>query len=317
MSERPIHALDETIAQNQSAAATLGAFILLIVVSLALAAALSPLIQQGIAPLRVFPLHRVFNRLAMLAFLGGTWWMFRRRGLANREALGYAATPRRFWGGLAVGFAVGVVLMLGACVLLMALDVRVIRPEFAASFSTIARAVPSALLAGFAVGFIEETFFRGAMFSALARQGRWVSAVLLTAVLYSLVHFVGEKVRIAPEEVTWLSGWTILGRYFSAFGDPSRIFDAALALFCVGVLLALVRRATGHIGGCIGLHAGFVAVIALFRELTAPVFDARWSFLVSRFDGLVGYLVVALAVLCSAAYFVLRSEELRGGAAAR
>ena len=76
-----------------------------------------------------------------------------------------------------------------------------------------------------------------------------------------------------------------------------------------------MRRASGHIGGCIGLHAGFVAVIALFRDVTMPVFDGRWSFLVSRFDGLVGYLVAALATLCSGAYLLLRQDELRRGAA--
>ena len=130
--------------------------------------------------------------------------------------------------------------------------------------------------------------------------------------LYSLVHFVGEKVRIAPEDVNLASGWVILQRYFSAFADPARIGDAALALFLVGVLLALVRRLTGHIGGCIGLHAGFVAVIALFREVTAPIFDGTWSFLVSRFDGLVGYLVAVAAALCCAGLALRYSRQLRG-----
>jgi hypothetical protein len=317
MSEPPIRSLDDAIGGNQSVVAALSLFVLLIGASLVLAAALSPLIQQGIANFRVFPLHRVFNRVAMLVFLLGTWLVFRRQGLANRAALGYAVQPRVFFGGMATGLAVGIALMLGVCVLLMALQVRTVRPEYSASLAAVLHAIPSALLAGFAVGLIEETFFRGAMLSALARQGRWVSAIVLTSLLYALVHFVGEKVRIPAESVNWLSGWVILGRYFSAFAEPARIFDAALALFFVGVLLALVRRASGHIGGCIGLHAGFVAVIALFRELTAPVFDGPWSFLVSRFDGLVGYLVALLAAVCSGAYFLLRQDELRQGAAGR
>ncbi|HZF27020.1 MAG TPA: CPBP family intramembrane glutamic endopeptidase [Steroidobacteraceae bacterium] len=305
------------MSRNQSLVGTLTPFVLLIVASLVIAAALTPLVQQGLAGVRLFPLHRVFNRIAMIVFLIGTWLMFRREGLANREALGYGVEPRKFCGSLAMGLIVGVALMLAVCVLLTALQVRMVRPEYSGSLSAVLRAVPSALLAGFAVGLIEETFFRGAMFGALSRQGRWISAVVLTSVLYSLVHFLGEKVRIVPEDVNWLSGWVILGRYFSAFGDPGRIFDAALALFLVGVLLALVRRASGHIGGCIGLHAGFVAVIALFRELTLPLSDGSWSFLVSRFDGLVGYLVATLAALCCAGFYLLRGEELRRGAADR
>lgn len=277
-----------------------------------LAAALSPLVQKGLSALQVFPLHRVFNRIAMLAFLVGAWLLFRREDLANREALGYGAPPRVFLGSVVAGFAAGLVLMLAVCAVLVALQVRIVRPEYSGALSAVLPAIPGALLAGFTVALIEETFFRGAMFSALSRQGHWMSAAVLTSVLYSLVHFLGEKVRIAPEDVNLASGWLILGRYFSAFADPARIGDAALALFLVGLLLALMRRLTGHIGGCIGLHAGFVAVIALFREVTMPMFDGTWSFLVSRFDGLVGYLVAVAAALCCAGLALRYSRQLRG-----
>ena len=290
-------------------------FVLLIAASLVAAAVASPLVQQGLtATIREFPLHRVFNRVAMGVFLAGTWFMFRREGLTSRAALGYGTAPRVLFTSVGAGFAIGVALMAAVCGVLLALGVRVVRPEYSASLSGILAAVPGALLAGLAVGLIEETFFRGAMYSALSRHGRWVGAVVLTSILYSLVHFLGEKVRIPSESVTWLSGWVIFGRYFGAFADPARIFDAALALFMVGVLLALVRRATGHIGACIGLHAGFVAVIALFREVTMAFYDSRWSFLVSRFDGLVGYLVAAAAALCCAGFILLGPLQLQRGA---
>ena len=302
--------------RNQSVLSALTLFILLIGLSLLLAAALSPLVQKGLSGLEVYPLHRVFNRIAMAAFLVGAWLLVRHEGLANREALGYGALTRVFLGNVATGFAAGLVLMIAVCAVLVALQVRIVRPEYSGGLSGVLPAIPAALVAGFAVALIEETFFRGAMFSALSRQGRWLNAAVLTSVLYSLVHFFGEKVRIAPEEVNLASGWVILQRYFSAFADPARIGDAALALFFVGLLLALVRRLTGHIGGCIGLHAGFVAVIALFREITAPVFDGAWSFLVSRFDGLVGYLVAVAAALCCLGIWLRQSQQLQRGAGA-
>ena len=300
--------------RNQSVLWVLTLFVLLIGTSLLIAAALSPLVQKGLSVLHVFPLHRVFNRIAMVAFLVGTWVFFRRQNLANRQALGYGAPAPAFVGSMAAGFAAGLVLMMAVCAMLVGLQVRIVRPEYSGALSGVLSAVPAALLAGFTVALIEETFFRGAMFSALSRRGHWITAALLTSVLYSLVHFVGEKVRIAPEDVTWSSGWVILGRYFSAFADPGRIFDAALALFFVGLLLALIRRAAGHIGACIGLHAGFVAVIALFREVTAPLFDGAWSFLVSRFDGLVGYLVAVAAALCCLGIWLRQSQQLQRGA---
>jgi uncharacterized protein len=288
--------------------------VLLIVVALFVAAALSPLVQKGLSPLQVFPLHRVFNRIAMVSFLVGAWLLFRRENLSNRAALGYGVSRRVFFGGVTTGFGAGLLLMVAVCALLVALGVRTVRPEYTGTLSGVLSAIPSALLTGFAVALIEETFFRGAMFSALSREDHWFGAGVSSSVLYSLVHFLGEKVRIAPDDVTWSSGWRILGRYFSAFADPARIADAALALFFVGLLLALVRRATGHIGMCIGLHAGFVAVIALFREVTAANFDGPWSFLVSRFDGLVGYLVAAAAALCCVGFFARYRQQVQRGA---
>jgi hypothetical protein len=82
------------------------------------------------------------------------------------------------------------------------------------------------------------------------------------------------------------------------------------------LLLALVRRATGHIGACIGLHAGFVAVIALFREVTVAAFDGTWSFLVSRFDGLVGYLVAAAAAACCIGFWMRYAKQMQQDARA-
>jgi hypothetical protein len=65
----------------------------------------------------------------------------------------------------------------------------------------------------------------------------------------------------------------------------------------VGTLLALAREFTGHIGVCIGLHAGFVAVIVVLRKASIAVADQPASFLVSHFDGVVGWLVAAFAAV--------------------
>jgi hypothetical protein len=61
----------------------------------------------------------------------------------------------------------------------------------------------------------------------------------------------------------------------------------------VGVVLGGVRVATGNIAACIGLHAGWVWVMLIAHEASAPRPGAPLGFLLSRFDGFVGWLVLA------------------------
>ena len=59
----------------------------------------------------------------------------------------------------------------------------------------------------------------------------------------------------------------------------------------------LIRARTGNIAACVGLHAGWVWVMLAAHELTTAVRDQPLSFLLSRFDGFVGWLVFIWTVL--------------------
>ena len=64
------------------------------------------------------------------------------------------------------------------------------------------------------------------------------------------------------------SGLDMLAEVLKGFSDPLAILDSFLCLMAVGVLLGVVRLVTGNIAACIGLHAGWVAVIYVVRETT-------------------------------------------------
>jgi hypothetical protein len=148
---------------------------------------------------------------------------------------------------------------------------------------------------GLAVALIEETFFRGAMQGTLQKMdGKWW-ALLAVPALYAAVHFIG---RLAPlPDAAPVSGRFIaLNGPFDAFLHPAGIIDAFVALWCVGLLLALARRRWGDISSCIGLHAGFVMVITVFRKVSSPT-DGDWNFLVGSFDGLLGWWIAACTLL--------------------
>jgi membrane protease YdiL (CAAX protease family) len=158
---------------------------------------------------------------------------------------------------------------------------------------------------GLAVALIEETFFRGAMQGALQRLGAMRTALFAVPVFYSAVHFLGRAGRVPYEEVNAASGFVALQGFFAGYAAPLAIVEAFVALWFVGLLLALVRLRWGDLAGCIGLHAGFVAVIAVCRRASAPAPESQWSFMVGSFDGLLGVWIALLTALCCIAVWRL------------
>jgi membrane protease YdiL (CAAX protease family) len=162
------------------------------------------------------------------------------------------------------------------------------------------------------VAFIEETFLRGAMFTGIERSSGATVAIGLTAFVYAALHFL-NRVKIPAEQVDSDSGIELLAGTFDTFMDPAAIVDSFLALFAVGVLLALVRARTGNIAACVGLHAGWVWIIAITRELTRRDPASEWAYLVGSYDGIVGYFVFGwTALMVAAACFILRPAAPAG-----
>ena len=233
----------------------------------------------------------------MIGVIGITAWILVRNSLATREVLGYAVRPGQFSRQAAIGVVSGVLLMVLILVPLFALGVREWNQRLPADLEGKLVLAVKGLLTGVGVALVEETFFRGAVQGTLTRAGSVRTAVFAVPVLYAAIHFLGEAVRVPFEQVTPGSGFTILGGFMRKFADPLLIADAFLALYFVGVLLALVRHYTGNIAGCIGLHAGIVAVVMMMRKVSSPGADSGWSFMVGSFDHLLGIWVAAVGLL--------------------
>ncbi len=180
--------------------------------------------------------------------------------------------------------------------IMLALQLRVLRPGLVLSGAGIAKLAAQGLVRGIAVALIEETFLRGAMWTGIARESGAVAATALTALLYALTHFVSSY-HVPPDQIGWHSGIDMLAGSFGAFAQPAGIADAYLCLFAVGVVLATVRMRTGNIAASLGLHAGWVWVITFVRETSSADLSNPLHVLLSRFDGVVGWLVCGWTVL--------------------
>ena len=259
-----------------------------------------------------FPFHRIGERIGMLALLGGFLAVARRLNLADRVSLGYGLARRAFLRELGVGALIGTVTMLAVVAIMAALGLLDWTRAGLLSAGALAKLLVLRALSALTVALIEETFLRGAMHTAIARQSGPRTAVLLTAVLYAATHFFASYHIDAPQVTPW-SGVALLAGTLHAFAAPLSIIDAFLALMAVGIVLGAVRVASGNIAACIGLHAGWVWIMLVGHELSAPRRDAPLGFLLSRFDGFVGWLV--LAATLAMAVPLWRFYRPRGAAA--
>jgi hypothetical protein len=283
-------------------------FVALLAGSLIAAAAVTYPAWLLVGVFSIEPVHRVMNRVAMLIALVGLVFLTRKLGLSSREALGYGLPRGRFLAQLALGWVCGIALMLPLVGLLLGLDIREVKAGFDGHWPTL---ILGGVMTGLVVAFIEETFFRGVLFTAVARTSSTAAAVIAPSLLYAALHFLGGKLRVPPEEVSWIHGFTVLGKLFERYVEPLTFIDSFTALAMLGVGLALVRWRTGTIAACIGLHAAGVGVIVVLREATRVNAGTDYALLVGSYDGVIGWAALAwfTAIVAVFAVVTRRSER--------
>jgi CAAX protease family protein len=228
--------------------------------------------------------HRIYAITALLFLV----FVLRILRLSGAEPWGYGLRPRRGLRSIAIGFAFGLVSMGLVVALEIALGLQVREEQRSVNLLNAALA---GCLAGFGVALVEETFFRGGLQSALSRialgAGIWISAFV-----YALAHLLDDDANIG--EVSWLSGFQVLAAALMALAEPD-IYGALVTLFLVGLVLAFIRQYMGHIYLCIGLHAGWVAVIQWTREAYDLNRGHPLVWVVSEsYDGIIGYLAALM-----------------------
>jgi membrane protease YdiL (CAAX protease family) len=260
-----------------------------------------------------FPFHRIGERIAMLVGLAGFLVLAPRMRLGDRTSLGYGVPRRTFVRSLLTGLAAGVLTMAVIVGVMAALGLRDWHKGASLDGAQLAKLVAQSLLSGLVVALIEETAIRGIIFTGIRREAGVAAAVVLTSLVYAATHFFAKH-PIDANQVTPSSGWDLLNGTLHAFAAPLAIAGAFLTYFAVGVVLAAIRSSTGHIGSCMGLHAGWVWVMLTVTGTSAPVRDQPLSGLLSQTDGFVGWLVLAWTCLIGVPlvrYFAHRGRDVR------
>ncbi len=249
------------------------------------------------------PAHKQVPRVAKLIALPGFFLLIIWLGLYHRKALGFGLPRPVFLHQIFIGWLYGIAILATLSAVLIGLGVRTLDPIDDEFLFDLLKTLISGLVGGLLIGLIEETFFRGAMYQAIRRNGPAVSAIIFSALLYAAVHFI-DPVRLSGP-VDWFSGLQILGGAFWQLGDWATL-DSFVALFVVGVFLGMVREQTGNIAYCIGLHAGWVLIIKCTKKFTSNNHGSEWAFLTGNYDGITGYLAAIWLLLLILLYWVYR-----------
>ena len=243
-----------------------------------------------------YPLYRLFgegdisffrslvSRIGQGLLLLGLFPISRWLGLTRPE-FGLKKGP---FSGIFKGFGLGVLTLGLHSLFLVQIGVRTPQiPEF--GLIHLALVSLSAAGAGFGVALLEETLFRGALIAILIRLSGPRTAILISALDYAALHFIGTYWTTDPALVGWDTGFRIALDGFAHL--PAADPGSFLALFLAGVLLGTARIFfRGGLFFSIGLHAGWVFVIKIFKPLTLLQPLSPWIFWIGSYDQVIGYL---------------------------
>ena len=262
---------------------------------------LQPVLQQGLGLEPASSLYRV----PMLAAALLLPWFLRPLALNHWRAAGYTLARRQAWTALGKGVVIGITIMLLLTAMQWLLDMH----HFAVrdgrwTLYHFAKVLISGLISGLAVGFIEETFFRGLMQTGMRRTlGFWATA-LLTAVLYAALHFIKPE-ALGAADFTSGEALRMIGDGLARLGSPAPFADSFVTLVVVGVFLSMVRERTGNILWAIGIHAGWITIIKLFKYLTdTTIVDGRASVWIGTgYDDITGWMATLWLGAIAAVYW--------------
>jgi len=209
------------------------------------------------------PFHRYVNYSLQAFAVLGMVPLLRHLGIRSLAGIGLGADgdPMRRIG---VGFVLGLASLGGVAGIAVLLGARTMRPEFDLSF--LAGKVAGAMTTATIVAVLEEVLYRGAFYGALRRSLRPATALLMSSAIYAIVHFLESAPHTGS--VVWSSGLAILPRMLAGFLDVDKIIPGFFNLTFAGVLLGLAYARTGGLWLPIGIHAGWIFSLRLYRLVT-------------------------------------------------
>jgi membrane protease YdiL (CAAX protease family) len=261
---------------------------------------------HGIPKIAGTPFHRFVNRAILGLALIGIWPLLKSLGATSLGEAGLAR-PGEHWKKFGGGFLLGLVSLAIVAGLALASGARRLNPVDAPM--VLGEKILGISLTAVVVAVLEELLFRGAVFGALRKFFNWVFALVLSSMIYAIVHFMQPAETAGG--VTWLSGLELLPRLLRGFGDLHAIVPGFFNLTLAGLLLGLAYQRTGNLYFSIGLHSGWIFWLKSYGMFTTGAAGATaWWWGTSRLID--GWLALPVLAATLAAFTQLPPGRRKG-----
>lgn len=278
-------------------------FILFIVSAFLLGAVLAYPLKLLLDPILALAFRKYLTYATLISGLIISGIYLQLYNLLSFKAFGYSGKLSKFFGNMRDGFIYGLGIMLLIEVLLLLLGIHELDAARSYTLQSVSLLVTKAVVVGLLIAFIEESIFRGALFSGLYKQTGAVIATFFSSLLYATVHFIRYRDLPADVDIGGLTGLSMMPDAFRRFYEWS-IADYFLTLFIFGVLLALLRLKHKSIAACIGVHAGIVMLIKISGYVTNRTHNSNFDYLVSQYNSTFGWISFIVIFLFAIFYFV-------------
>jgi uncharacterized protein len=276
-----------------------------LLVALSLSAILAYFVVIGLDDSSVYRqvITRVTQLLLLLSIIPFTAYL-----KIDKAELGYASRGV-FFKQLGQGFGLGIMVLIPIFIVLYLLNINVIDETQHWTPFLLGRYMLLNLGIALLIGLVEESLFRGIVLVGLKRKFPVAIAILITSLYFAGLHFLSAKADPLIQDVTLLSGFSLLGEAFKNVVDPTHL-SAVVALLMVGVFLGVLRTQIDvSLGLCIGCHTSWVWQIKMSKKLFNTDFSSPYQYLVSHYDGVVGPLVAVWLTVTLLGYFIYQQSK--------
>lgn len=220
----------------------------------------------------------------------------------NKHDIGFS-NWNVFFKQLGIGIGLGLLTLIPVIAILYALDVKTLDQSRAVGIGVVLKKFSLSLLIAMVISSAEEPLFRGVLFSTLKARIALFAAMLISSLYYAGLHFLKSKTDVPYTDIHWDTGFSLMLEAFSNWLNPE-IFPAFIALVMVGLFLAVIRtQIPNSLALCIGCHTGWVWVIKMSKYYFDTNRGSDYIYLVSSYDGVIGYLVAAWLGLVLLVYY--------------
>ena len=242
-------------------------------------------ITQGLLVLSIFPFMSYLN--------------------INKQDVGYAPL-KAFLKQLGLGIGIGFVVLIPVFLVLDFLKIIVINKSQPWGWDILLNTLSINLGLAFLIALLEESLFRGLLWTSLSKKLPSIMAVLVSAVYFAGLHFLTAKTHLPTSTLTVWSGFSLWPEAFNNVISP-RHYSALLALMMVGVFLGLLRSQFNmSLGLCIGCHCSWVWQIKTCKKFFNTDVSSPYNDWVSSYDGITGPLVSIWLAVIILLYFTYR-----------